>query len=61
MARTTGDLIADVAITREEFAARLAELEASGNGNSDFASRCRDYIRAADKLIAAARISERPV
>lgn len=52
-------VIADVKGTRSELAIILARLEATGEGNSDLAWRIRDYIRAVDRLVASAPMTDR--
>lgn len=58
--RTVREVLSDVKRSREDFAGHLAKLEADGQGNSNLAWRFRDYITAAEKVIAAAPPSDRP-
>jgi len=58
--RTVREVLGDVKRVREDFAGHLAKLEADGQGNTDLAWRFRDYITAADKVIAAVSPADRP-
>jgi hypothetical protein len=49
---------ADVERSRSDMATHLSRLEVDGRGNSSLACSLRDYVNAADKVLAEIRVEQ---